>query len=779
MLRPLSEAGGFAARVEAAYRRLAGPFAQPPDLDLLLVAQSEWRREDAIVETADSYTAGITRHLEAARSLLDDSAKEQPSAQAARLERMAEAVKRAGPRIEDLRALYLQVRLLKRDVLLASSALDLGEVLFCKRSPPTWSHLVAQYFGWRQQSGGGLYVLEKPGRSLRTRDIVGMQLPPGSFLAPCLSFDARRIVFSFVACTEKERDPREFTVNEEGPDEAYFHIYEVGVDGAGLRQLTHGPYDDLMPAYLPDGGIAFCSTRRRAYSRCFGPEYSKRWHSYTIHRMEGDGKNIRILSVNDVSEWFPCVSNTGHLLFARWDYIDRDAVTHQNLWAMRPDGTNQMAVWGNATPRPHCMFQARQIPNSRKIVFVASAHHAVTGGPVCILDPAVDANSRPEAVTRVTPQPFPEAEGSPKEYYEAVWPLSERLFLASYSFKPLVFQGGRYNPRNALGIYLLDAGGNRELLYRDPKISSTTPIPLSARPAPPALPGTPPSDSPAEGEMILTDIYRGLGDVPRGSIKDLRIVQIFPKTTYVANSPRIGVAGEENARMILGVVPVEADGSARFLLPAQRPVLFQALDKDGFAYQTMRSTTSVQSGERTSCVGCHESRASAPPNGPAMALQRPPSTIEPSELGGEAFSYMRVVQPVLDKRCAPCHSGPKAKKGVDLTGTPERGFTRSYWSLCGDPADFPKSLAAGTALVPRFVQRNQVQVTPPGGRYGALGSRLMKMLRDGHNHVKLSDSEVRRLAAWIDCNAVFYGAYDPAAQAEQLAGKAIPAPKIQ
>jgi hypothetical protein len=116
---------------------------------------------------------------------------------------------------------------------------------------------------------------------------------------------------------------------------------------------------------------------------------------------------------------------------------------------------------------------------------------------------------------------------------------------------------------------------------------------------------------------------------------------------------------------------------------------------------------------------------------------------------------------------------------VDLTGTPERGFTRSYWSLCGDPADFPKSLAAGTALVPRFVQRNQVQVTPPGGRYGALGSRLMKMLRDGHNHVKLSDSEVRRLAAWIDCNAVFYGAYDPAAQAEQLAGKAIPAPKIQ
>ena len=59
-------------------------------------------------------------------------------------------------------------------------------------------------------------------------------------------------------------------------------------------------------------------------------------------------------------------------------------------------------------------------------------------------------------------------------------------------------------------------------------------------------------------------------------------------------------------------MPVEADGSARFVVPAHRPILFQALDQDGFAYQTMRSTTSVQAGERTACVGCHEHRMSAP-----------------------------------------------------------------------------------------------------------------------------------------------------------------------
>jgi cytochrome c553 len=232
-------------------------------------------------------------------------------------------------------------------------------------------------------------------------------------------------------------------------------------------------------------------------------------------------------------------------------------------------------------------------------------------------------------------------------------------------------------------------------------------------------------------------------------------------------------------------VPVEADGSARFIVPAHKPILFQVLDKDGFAYQTMRSLTYVQPGERTSCVGCHEHRMSAPPKTSRipLALRRPPSAIDPGELGGEPFSFVRVVQPVLDTHCVKCHSGPEPKKGVDLTGTPHNGFTKSYWSLCGNPDDFNGAKTnpqnAAVALVPRFGMRNQVQVTPPGGLYGALGSRLVKMLREGHNKVKLNDSDLRRLAAWIDLNAIFYGVYDPAEQAKQLAGRPIAMPAIQ
>ena len=86
---------------------------------------------------------------------------------------------------------------------------------------------------------------------------------------------------------------------------------------------------------------------------------------------------------------------------------------------------------------------------------------------------------------------------------------------------------------------------------------------------------------------------------------------------------------------------------------------------------------------------------------------------------------------------------------------------------------------AAEHLVPRFVQRNQIQITPPGGAYGARGSRLMKLLLEGHEEVKLSADEIRRLAAWIDLNAIFYGVYDAENQARQLAGQRVAMPAIQ
>jgi hypothetical protein len=253
------------------------------------------------------------------------------------------------------------------------------------------------------------------------------------------------------------------------------------------------------------------------------------------------------------------------------------------------------------------------------------------------------------------------------------------------------------------------------------------------------------------GEIVLFNVYEGLGKIPSNSVKSLRIIEILPKTTPVEGQPAIGIAGQENARTILGTVPVQPDGSAYFKVPARRLILFQALDDNGFAFQTMRSVTYVQPGERISCIGCHEQRLTAPHNTPIQALHRPPMKIDPGWAECRPFSFNDVIQPILNRRCVECHNPDKAEGRVDLTSASAGVFTRSYLALV--------SGERGERLVPRYEAFNPIQTTEPGGRIGALGSGLMRMLREGHEEIQLDRWELERLAAWIDCNAVFRGTY--------------------
>ena len=308
-------APALGASFKAGYAKAVAGVALAPEPDLFLLAVSEWVQDDGL------FGGGDSRRLAAC-------AEEQAT-------RLARLTGQPSQPVETTWCGYLRTRLLKRGALLSDPKLAFGKMLFATRMNPSWNHEVAQYFGWRQRPGGSLYVLERPGLSLSCRDLVRGLLPRGSYLEPRLSYDAKKILFSFVA-TDGALDPNTLPRNETDANHHYYHLYEIGADGTGLLQLTKEVYDDLMPEWLPDGGIAFVSTRRRASSRCFWWGYSDRWHSYTLFRMAADGTDLQQLSWNDVNEWFPAVANSGHLLFARWDYIDRDAVTHQNLWSMRP-----------------------------------------------------------------------------------------------------------------------------------------------------------------------------------------------------------------------------------------------------------------------------------------------------------------------------------------------------------------------------------------------------------------------------------------------------------
>jgi hypothetical protein len=144
---------------------------------------------------------------------------------------------------------------------------------------------------------------------------------------------------------------------------------------------------------------------------------------------------------------------------------------------------------------------------------------------------------------------------------------------------------------------------------------------------------------------------------------------------------------------IVGTVPVGADGSVAFRGPADVPLMFQLLDENKMAVMTMRSQTHVRPGETIGCVGCHESRHTTA--GPAGVLARNVLALDPPAgpryEGG--LSFVRTVQPVLDRYCIRCHGLEKTEGHLDLLGTPttrshlgyELGFNVAYESLIGRP----------------------------------------------------------------------------------------------
>ncbi|MFQ5808470.1 MAG: discoidin domain-containing protein, partial [Armatimonadota bacterium] len=446
------------------------------------------------------------------------------------------------------RKLYLEVRRTVRDLALSNPLLDFDRILFVKRVPTSYSHMSDQYYGWWSRPGGGIYVLEgfKSGDP-RVRCLTE-HMPAGNFLRPDLSYDGTKLLFAYCRHYPEVSAVKNKVDKQSLPEDAFYHVFEMNVDGTGLRQLTRGRYDDFDARYLPSGDIVFLSTRRGqfvrcdaqsaaatlaatlpdSYVRCGGDNY-RPVAVYTLHVMDPEGTSIRAISPFENFEWTPSVGADGRVLYARWDYVDRDNMPFMSLWSTTPDGRAPRIVYGNFTRQPHCVFEARAIPGSGKLVFTASGHHSITAGSLMLLDPGLGSEgSRP--VTRLTPEVcFPEVEGWPNSYYVNPYPLSERYYLTAWSNQPLSRQGTK-NPPNALGLYLYDAFGNLELLYRAPDISSMYPMPVRPRQRPPVLPGLLSRDDRKAGRFVLVDVYRGVTGIEPGSVTALRIVGVPPKT---------------------------------------------------------------------------------------------------------------------------------------------------------------------------------------------------------------------------------------------------------
>jgi mono/diheme cytochrome c family protein len=341
------------------------------------------------------------------------------------------------------------------------------------------------------------------------------------------------------------------------------------------------------------------------------------------------------------------------------------------------------------------------------------------------------------------------------------WPLSETTFLVSYGAFGHRYACGQEVDPSGYALYLIDVYGTKELVYRDPTISSFHPIPLRPRPRPPILPDVTDPSVPY-AECSVQNAAKGVPGIKPSQVKYLRIAHgiAWPYcNTYGGQryEPDVkSVMINWNPVQVLGDVPVEADGSARFRVPSDVPVYFQLLDENHMELRRMRSFISFQPGEVRGCVGCHETReeAGAAPT-VSLAMAREASVPVPPPWGGRPISFLRDVQPILDKHCVECHSGLKPKAGLDFSGGLTTRYNRAYdtiyanrlvaWSNVGEDARITMPLEFGShksKLAEVFLKR--LRCKPP----------------------KITEEEWLRVVTWIDANAPYHDGFINKRQAE-------------
>ena len=498
-------------------------------------------------------------------------------------------------------------------------------------------------------------------------------------MADCeVSWDGKKVLFSY-RFNGEERNYTEFPyrkvhLNEGedqlgGPDDPWWHIWEINVDGTGLRQLTFGPFHDVAPVYLPDGRIVFSSSRIGMRDEYHG------YPSVGLSVMNPDGSDIHPIGFNLGADRDPAIMGDGRILFSRLDIFYSRLKTEVTIQTVFPDGTKNLAFYGperrpfwrevhiknaawtmreswedNPDNRNRVLRLAQPQPLDDKRIICASSGGLVICGPGPYKETMVPHN-RIMAVT----SPFPIDKNTilcaatPKVFYvdgQIVTPGTpefEKLEKGPDLFRSAI--------NIDLALYYMDINsGKMTLLYNDPKTADFEPRPIMVRPRPITL-----AEDPLTRQNSFTaKLFCNSAQISRISRvrsrgKFIRVIEgqpIFSRHETHQNRPinyrlrldqRWKNHGGTRAR-ILGTIPLATDGSFFVEVPADRLLHLQVLDSDRRVIGNQTFWMYARPGETRSCIGCHESRETAvlPDHFPSTAKTSPVKMVP----HGDEFSYL-------------------------------------------------------------------------------------------------------------------------------------------
>jgi len=614
-------------------------------------------------------------------------------------------------------------------------------MLFVKRHAYMSPHIYDDYLVYRP--GGGIYLLENPAddpAKYRIRPIIDPTteetLGEGVYRDPTLSWDAMRIVFAF-----------------KGSSTGATCLYEIGIDGRGLRQLTNPDCDcveknlatygsnhhDVTPSFLPDGRIVFTSTRNRALVPCFNSGVD------TLHVLNPATEEVRPISVNNVNEFDPSVLHDGRILYGRWEYVDKTALYMQSLWTTTPDGRMEEAFFANNLAKPTAVLDARPVPGSRLVCVSLTPHNGQAVGAIAMIDPLGGKNDL-SAVTNFTPEYPTEMDQGLKYGPSDPWPLDQnRILIAN-------------NASKRGEIQIIDRFGHRETLLKMSDIDCYSPMLVKPRPVPGGI-AKHVDESERTGRFLVVDVTRGLSGVERGEARWLRVVEECARVSTLPPGGRwwnqaflTSWQGAYGMKNILGVVPIEEDGSVHFEAPCGRALYFELLDGEGLEIQRMRTFVQAAPGATRSCVGCHEDKKTTPRGRDAfpIAASKPPQKLRDEAWGSGHVDFPSMIQPILDRRCVKCHGGEKGMgAGLDFSGGWTWAFSISYETMIKHQMVGYLNCNNGSV--------HTSEVLPPR-TIGSGGSSLARRILD--HHPEMTPAEKSMIFAWMDTNSNFHGTWD-------------------
>ncbi|MCP4691966.1 MAG: hypothetical protein GY859_28230 [Desulfobacterales bacterium] len=499
-----------------------------------------------------------------------------------------------------------------------------------------------------EPGGGGSRIFPPDGRYMDGCRIVRISfrdsgpeptpLTPGFISArdPSVSFDGKRILF---AGKREAGDP--------------WQIWRMNADGSDKVQITRGEHDCVSPLYV--GSLFYLNDKTptpqivyvgAAHGWSDGPG---RGPVRSLYACNMDGSKARRISFNLYSDFDPDVLPNGRLVYSSWrpgaEGLGSRGVL--GLLGVNIDGADLMAYAETARPPLH--QESPRVGRDGRVYFIESATTSLSGGG----DLAYIAIRRPLHSREVL---APAARGA----WQSPCPLPDGGLLASW-------RGDEAGAVYGVHRVAPDTGKKLEAVYTNPEYHCMDAHPLAARPRVSGRSSVVGFRHKDTGVIYCLNAYISqLPEVSRSAPGRFKRVRIIEGTPHLPGSDQASPGGEKGkgdaspwrpGLRILGVAPVEKDGSFHVRTPAKTPLVFQLLDERGMAAAAQTSWSWVMNGESRGCIGCHEDPELSPPNRLARAVLKPEVKLTLPPERRRVVDFNHQIAPIINARCLACH-GP-------------------------------------------------------------------------------------------------------------------------